>query len=61
MNHFWEFIQDRIEKLPDEVIEEQNISIISYLNLEKVSVACDTACSELESVAEERVNFDKNN
>ena len=61
MNNFWEFIQDQIEKFPDEVIQAQNTSVISCLALEKVTATCDAACSELESVAEERLTFNKNN
>ena len=60
MNIFWEFIQDQIERLPDEAIQVQNIIIILCLALEKVEAVCDIACSELESVAEDRVNFNKN-
>ena len=37
------------------------MSIISCLTLEKIAAACDAACSKLEAVAEERVNFNKNN
>ena len=60
MNLLWEFSQDRTEKLPDEVIQAQNTSVTSCLALEKVAAACDGACSELASVAEDRVNFNKN-
>ena len=43
MHHFWEFIQDRIEKLPDEEIQAQKMSVVSCLALEKVTAAHDTA------------------
>ena len=61
MNHFWEFIHDRVEKLDNEVIQAQNVTIISCIALERVTLIYDEACSELETIVEERVNFNKNN
>ena len=54
MNHFWEFIQDWIEKLDDEVTQHQNISTTSCIALDKVASGWNIACSELESIAKER-------
>ena len=36
MNSFWGFIHDRVENIPHELIEKQNMIIVVYISLKRL-------------------------
>ena len=60
MNQFWIFAQEWIEKLHDDVVQAQNVTIISYLGLEKLIPELEKTSQELEVIVTARKEFNKN-
>ena len=61
MNQFWTFTQERIEKLHEDVVQVQNVTIVSCLGLEKAIQELETKSQELEVIFTARKEFNKNN
>ena len=60
MNQFWIFTQEHIEKLYDDIIQAQNIIIMSYLGYEKITKEFENVVKELETIVKTGVEFNKN-
>ena len=55
MNHFWWFLQDRIERLDNEVTQAQNTGIVPRLTPEKETEMIYKVSAWMEEIVEIRI------